>query len=58
VVIRFGIDEADAKNDPAVSEKNTRVANIAQLFRLKPIPAWEYLAMRLVYLLKYSKQAM
>jgi len=58
VAICFGKDEADAKNVRAVLEKNARAANIARrLTRQKPIPAWESLAMRLVYQLKYSKQA-
>ncbi len=57
VAICFGKDEADAKNVRAVLEKNARAANIARLSGQKPIPAWESLAMRLVYQLKYSKQA-
>ena len=57
VAICFGKDETDAKNVRAVLEKNARAANIAQLTGQKPIPAWESLAMRLVYQLKYSKQA-
>jgi hypothetical protein len=57
VAICYGKDEADAKNVRAVLEKNTRAANIAQLNGQKPILAWESLAMRLVYQLKYSKQA-
>jgi L-ribulose-5-phosphate 4-epimerase len=57
VAICFGKDEADAKNVRAVLEKNARAANVARLSGQKPIPAWESLAMRLVYQLKYSKQA-
>lgn len=57
VAVCFGKDEADAKNVRAVLEKNARAANIAALTGQKPIPAWECLAMRLVYQLKYSKQA-
>ena len=57
VAICFGKDEADAKNVRAVLEKNARAANIAQISSLSPIPAWEALLMRLVYQLKYSRQA-
>lgn len=53
----FGKDEDDARNVRAVLEKNARAANIAQLKGLRPIPAGEALAMRLVYQMKYSKQA-
>ena len=53
----FGKDEDDARNVRAVLEKNARAANIAQLTGLRPIPAGEALAMRLVYQMKYSKQA-
>ena len=57
VAICFGKNESDAKNVRAVLEKNARAANIARLSGQKPIPAWESLLMRLVYQLKYSKQA-
>lgn len=57
VAICFGKDESDAKNVRAVLEKNARAANIARLSGQKPIPGWESLLMRLVYQLKYSKQA-
>jgi L-ribulose-5-phosphate 4-epimerase len=55
--ICYGKDEADAQNVRAVLEKNARAANIATLSGLPPIPPWEAIAMRLVYTLKYSKQA-
>ena len=57
VAICLGKDESDAKNIRAVLEKNARAANIARLSGQKPIPSWESLLMRLVYQLKYSKQA-
>lgn len=57
VAICYGSDPAEARNVRAVLEKNVRAANIAELADTPPLPRWEALVMRLVYKLKYSKQA-
>ena len=57
VAICYGQDLAEARNVRAVLEKNARAANIAELAGTQPLPVWEARLMRLVYKLKYSKQA-
>ena len=57
MAICYGQDLSEARNVRAVLEKNARAANIAELAGTPPLPMWEAWIMRLVYKLKYSKQA-
>lgn len=57
VAVCYGQDLAEARNVRAILEKNARAANIAELAGTQPLPICEAWLMRLVYKLKYSKQA-